>query len=157
MAITESRIKTIEDRLDEITQNYIQAQENQVSVTAKVDENNSKAIVLDNKIDKATEIMFPEWNPDGYDYYVSERVKYKGKLYRCIQNHKSQSDWAPGVAVSLWVEMSDPAEEWPEWKQPTGGHDAYAKGDKVSHNDKHWISDIDANVWEPGVSGWTEV
>lgn len=101
--------------------------------------------------------MFPEWNPDGYDYYVSERVKYNGKLYRCIQNHKSQSDWAPDVAVSLWVEMSDPAEEWPEWKQPTGGHDAYAKGDKVSHNDKHWISDIDANVWEPGVSGWTEV
>lgn len=101
--------------------------------------------------------MFPEWNPDGYDYYAGERVKYNGLLYRCIQSHKSQSDWAPDVAVALWVEMSDPAEEWPEWKQPTGGHDAYAKGDKVSHNDKHWISDIDANVWEPGVSGWTEV
>jgi hypothetical protein len=29
-------------------------------------------------------------------------------------------------------------------------------GDKVSHNEKHWISDVDANVWEPGVYGWTE-
>lgn len=29
-------------------------------------------------------------------------------------------------------------------------------GDKVSHNDKHWISDVDSNVWEPGVYGWTE-
>lgn len=100
--------------------------------------------------------MFPEWSPDGYDYYVSERVKYNSKLYRCIQNHKSQSDWAPDVAVSLWVEMSDPAEEWPEWKQPTGGHDAYKKGDKVTHLFRHWISDIDDNVWEPSVYGWTE-
>lgn len=100
--------------------------------------------------------MFPEWNPDGYDYYVSERVKYNSKLYRCIQNHKSQSDWAPGVAVSLWVEMSDPAEEWPEWKQPAGEHDAYKKGDKVTHLFRHWISDIDDNVWEPSVYGWTE-
>ena len=34
--------------------------------------------------------------------------------------------------------------------------DAYPKGAKVSHNGKHWISDLDANVWEPGVYGWTE-
>lgn len=31
------------------------------------------------------------------------------------------------------------------------------KGDKVSHNGKHWQSDIDANVYEPGVYGWSEV
>ena len=49
-----------------------------------------------------------------------------------------------------------PAEEWPEWSQPLGAHDAYSKGAKVSHNGKHWISDLDANVWEPGQYGWTE-
>lgn len=100
--------------------------------------------------------IFPEWNPDGYDYFAGERVSYEGNLYRCIQNHKSQADWAPDTAVSLWVEVSDPAIEWPEWKQPAGAHDAYNKGDKVSHLDKHWISDIDANVYEPSVYGWTE-
>lgn len=36
-------------------------------------------------------------------------------------------------------------------------HDAYAQGDKVSHNGKHWTSKVDNNVWEPGVYGWTEV
>ena len=36
-------------------------------------------------------------------------------------------------------------------------HDAYNAGDKVSHGGKHWISDQDGNVWEPGVYGWTEV
>lgn len=100
--------------------------------------------------------IYPDWNPEEYPYFAGERVTYDGLYYRCIQNHTSQSGWAPDIAVSLWVPIDDPAEEWPEWKQPAGAHDAYNKGDKVSHNDKHWISDIDANVYEPGVYGWTE-
>ena len=77
-------------------------------------------------------------------------------LYKCLQAHTSQADWTPDTAVSLWVSISDPAEEWPEWSQPLGAHDAYEQGAKVSHNGKHWISDVAANVWEPGVYGWTE-
>lgn len=105
---------------------------------------------------KVTDIVMPEWNANGYSYFTGERVAYEGKYYRCIQSHTSQSDWTPDRAVSLWVEISDPSDEWPEWRQPTGAHDAYARGDKVSHNGKHWISDLDANVWEPGVDGWSE-
>lgn len=101
--------------------------------------------------------IYPSWNKDGYPYFAGERVTYEGSYYRCIQNHTSQADWTPDVAVSLWVSISDPSEEYPEWKQPSGAHDAYHKGDKVSHNDKHWTSDIDANVYEPGVYGWNEV
>lgn len=108
-------------------------------------------------IGEMNESVYPAWNPDGYDYYQGERTSYDGKYYRCIQNHKSQKDWAPDTAFSLWSEISDPSEEYPEWKQPQGAHDAYAKGDKVSHLEKHWISDIDANVYEPGVYGWAEV
>lgn len=44
----------------------------------------------------------------------------------------------------------------PIWTQPLGASDAYAKGDVVTHNNKTWVSDVDANVWEPGVYGWTE-
>ena len=79
-----------------------------------------------------------------------------GSMYKCVQAHTSQAGWEPDKAVSLWSAASDPAEEWPEWSQPVGAHDAYAKGDKVSHNGKHWTSTADANVWEPGVYGWTE-
>lgn len=43
-----------------------------------------------------------------------------------------------------------------EWVQPTGAHDAYTKGKRVAHLGKIWISDVDSNVWEPGVYGWTE-
>lgn len=106
--------------------------------------------------EKVEENIFPAWNPGGYSYFAGEKVSFNDDYYRCIQNHTSQEDWSPDVAVSLWVAISDPAEEWPEWKQPSGAHDAYQTGDKVSHEDKHWISDIDANVYEPGVFGWTE-
>lgn len=50
-----------------------------------------------------------------------------------------------------------PSDEYPEWKQPAGAHDAYAQGAKVSHKGKKWTSDVGGNVWEPGVYGWTEV
>ena len=98
--------------------------------------------------------MFPQWKIK--DYQTGDRVQYNGLLYKCLQSHTAQADWAPDVAVSLWVRIDDPSIEWPEWRQPTGAQDAYAKGDKVSHNDKHWISDVDSNVWEPGVYGWSE-
>ena len=87
----------------------------------------------------------------------AEGMKYTaGNLYKCVQNHTSQADWTPDVTPALWVLAGDPAEEWPEWSQPVGAHDAYNKGDKCSHNDKHWTSDVDGNVWEPSVYGWTE-
>lgn len=90
------------------------------------------------------------------DYKTGNIRAHGGKLYRCLQNHTSQENWTPDTAPSLWVGISDPAEEWPAWSQPVGSTDAYAKGAQVSHNGKHWTSDVDANVWEPGVYGWTE-
>lgn len=89
-------------------------------------------------------------------YTEGQMRQHGGKLYRCIQSHTSQVDWTPDVSVSLWVGVSDPAEEWPAWSQPVGAQDAYEAGAKVSHNDKHWTSDVANNVWEPGVYGWTE-
>lgn len=43
------------------------------------------------------------------------------------------------------------------WKQPQGAHDAYPKGSLVYHGDRMRWSTTDANVWEPGVSGWHDV
>ncbi len=47
-------------------------------------------------------------------------------------------------------------EEWPEWVQPTGAHDAYNTGDKVTYNGKHYTSLLDGNVWSPDAypAGW---
>lgn len=89
-------------------------------------------------------------------YKAGNIREFGGELLRCVQDHTSQEDWTPTAAPSLWTKIGDPAEEWPEWSQPIGAHDAYNAGDKVSHNGKHWSSNLDANVWEPGVYGWTE-
>lgn len=98
--------------------------------------------------------MFPAWKIK--EYSTGDRVQYSGLLYKCLQSHTAQADWTPDMAVSLWVKVDDPAIEWPDWIQPVGAQDAYAKGAKVSHNGKHWISTADTNVWEPGVYGWSE-
>lgn len=101
-----------------------------------------------------TELFSPWAYP--VDYKTGNIRAYGEKLYRCLQDHTSQETWTPDAAPSLWVGISDPAEKWPAWSQPVGSTDAYAKGAQVSHNGKHWTSDVDANVWEPGVYGWTE-
>ena len=100
--------------------------------------------------------LFAEWVP-GVNYAVGNLRRYGGTLYRCVQDHTSQEGWEPDKAASLWAVTSDPAEEWPAWSQPVGAHDAYNAGAKVSHNGKHWTSNQDGNVWEPGVYGWTEI
>ena len=109
---------------------------------------------LDDDEAETVTVLFENWEV-GVAYAVGDRRQYDGLLYRCVQAHTSQADWYPPAVPALWVRTS--TEEWPEWIQPTGAHDAYNKGDKVSHNAKHWISSIDANVYEPGVYGWDEV
>ena len=99
--------------------------------------------------------LFPAW-AIGVAYAVGARINYGGLLYKCAQAHTSQAAWTPDATPALWVRVDDPGEDWPEWRQPAGAHDAYEKGYKVSHNEKHWISDVDGNVWEPGVYGWTQ-
>ena len=96
--------------------------------------------------------LFDSWQTDT-DYEVGDRRKYNGTLYKCLTAHTSQSTWTPDVSPSLWVRADDPGEEWPEWVQPLGSTDAYMSGDKVSHVEHHWISNVDGNVWEPGAPG----
>lgn len=100
--------------------------------------------------------MYDEWSADGVAYTLNDIRQYNGLLYRCVQAHTSQATWTPEAAASLWTRIADPAQEWPEWIQPTGAHNAYALGAKVSHAGKHWVSNVANNVWEPGVYGWTE-
>lgn len=101
-------------------------------------------------------VLYETWQ-SGKAYSVGDKCIYLGNLYSCIQAHTSQDDWTPALVPALWKREGEPGVEFPDWVQPTGAHDAYAKGDKVTHNSKHWESSIDANIWEPGVYGWTEV
>lgn len=112
------------------------------------------AVTLDDETALTGVELFPPWSV-GKSYITGDRVQYEGTLYKCVQGHTSQADWTPPMTPALWTAVS--IDEYPAWVQPTGAHDAYSKGDKVTHSGKRWTSDVDNNTWEPGVYGWTEV
>lgn len=114
---------------------------------------NSAGAMLTDKQALTVVSMYPSWR-SGMAYIVGDRVQYDDVLYKCVQAHIAESNWAPDVTPALWVVVS--VEEWPEWKQPTGAHDAYNKGDKVTYNGKHYICTLDANVYAPDITGWEE-
>ena len=49
---------------------------------------------------------------------------------------------------STTEEPSEPAEEYPAYVQPTGAHDTYKVGDKITYNGKKYICKMDNCVWE---------
>lgn len=93
-------------------------------------------------------------------YQIGDKVTYQGKTWECTI---ANCVWAPGVYG--WKEVGEsggedkPVEEFPEWVQPTGQHDAYMTGDKVTFNGTHYESVIDYNTWSPEAypAGWKEV
>ena len=95
--------------------------------------------------------LFPAWVV-GKAYAVNDRAQYNGTLYKCVQAHTSQSDWMPSATPALWKTVS--VDEYPEWVQPTGAHDAYNIGDKVTYNGQHYVCTSNANVYAPDVYGW---
>lgn len=109
------------------------------------------AVTLDDETALTGVELLPAWRP-GMDYKAGDRVQHGGVLYKVLQAHTSQADWAPDATPALWVVVS--IDEYPEWIQPTGAHNAYNTGDKVSYNGKHYVCTIDANTYAPDVYGW---
>lgn len=100
--------------------------------------------------------FYPVWEA-GQDYTAGFRLRYGGLLYKVLQAHTSQETWTPDAAPSLFAKVLIPDETViPAWEQPDSTN-AYAKGDKVTHKGKTWVSDVDNNLWEPGIYGWIEV
>ena len=110
---------------------------------------------VDDSIALTAKDLYPDWRKDT-PYTTGDRVRYADTLYRCLQDHTSQSTWTPTDAPSLWARVLIPGSEViPEWIQPDSTN-PYMRGDKVTHNGKTWKSVVDNNVWEPGVYGWEE-
>lgn len=92
--------------------------------------------------------LFPTFEIDK-SYEVGERIIYEDKFYKVITTHTSQADWTPDAAVSLFVEISDPAIEYPEFKKPINAETAYMKGDKITFEGNKYVSTMDNNVYSP--------
>lgn len=105
--------------------------------------------------------VFEPWQPEKR-YTAGMKLKYgknadgETQLYEVLQEHTSAAEWTPDAATSLYKAIGFSPSGYPIWTQPAGATDAYQKGDIVSLENKLWISDIDNNVWRPGVYGWSE-
>lgn len=94
-------------------------------------------------------------NPDDSYAPLADRVKAIEEWERTIEERlsklESDSSADPG-------DPEEPADEWPEYKQPTGAHDAYHVGDKITYNGKHYTCVLDGCVWPPDTysQGWQE-
>lgn len=109
------------------------------------------AVTLDDETALTGVELFPAWVV-GKAYAVNDRAQYNGTLYKCVQAHTSQADWMPSATPALWKTVS--VDEYPKWVQPTGAHDAYNIGDKVTYNGQHYVCTSNANVYAPDVYGW---
>lgn len=96
----------------------------------------------------AATALYPKWRR-GKDYKAGERVLHDGVLYKVLQDHVSQADWAPDAAPSLFAKVLTSDDGTPlEWEQPDSTN-PYMAGDQVTHDGFTWESLIDNNVWEP--------
>ena len=100
----------------------------------------------------------PTWKA-GLAVTIGQVYRYEvdKNLYQCVQAHTTQSDWTPPVCKALWKRFYEPTDSpWP-WVQPVGSVDAYPIGAKVTYGGYTWQNTINANVWQPGVTGWTNL
>jgi hypothetical protein len=148
--------------LDEIKQNLINktANDRQELIREKIE----NQIVSEAQTGTDTEVLtnkalFPMWRfpfkyPIGFncqDFNNENELV----LYRVEQAHTSQADWNPKDVPALFSRVALPNQVL-AWKQPVGSSDAYGRGAVVTHKGQTWENTgSDANVWEPGVFGWT--
>jgi len=85
-------------------------------------------------------------------YPMLSIVAHRGKHWVSLVDNNV---WEPGV--SGWRERVTVGTGPAAWVQPTGAHDAYPIGARVTHNGHTWESWVAANVWEPGVYGWNQI
>lgn len=97
----------------------------------------------------------PWRQPTGaHDAYPKDWVtEHKDKTWTSLMDGNV---WEPPTG---WREVVADGQGYPEYVQPTGGHDAYNTGDKVSFDGRCFESNRDANVWSPAdlPSAWDEV
>lgn len=80
-------------------------------------------------------------------------------LYKAFDNFKEEVN-ARLNTLEGKEDIEEPVEEYPQFVQPTGAHDAYKIGDKITFSDGNkYESLIDNNVWAPDVypAGWKKV
>ena len=93
--------------------------------------------------------------PDDSYAPLNERVTAIETLQREVEARLGKLESGSSTETG---EPEESADEWPEYVQPTGAHDAYHVGNKITYNGKHYTCVMDGCVWTPDTypQGWRE-
>ena len=97
-------------------------------------------------------------NWDKIDTAAGEIQEEQTKQNEDIESLKAENANLKGEAAEEPAEP-EPADEYPEFKEPQGSHDAYNIGDKITYNGKKYICQMNGCVWNPITypQGWQEI
>lgn len=156
LLIVNALLGDVDNKLLEVTSSSMLRRAMQMYVQSSVSEEEQMMEVAD---------LYPSW-----DELVASKKQYPAKtvfkwgvdsfgdtqLWRFVSDYTPTSTYTPDQDPTHYTKISVSESGVPKWVQPLGATDAYMAGDEVDHKDKIWVSDVDHNVWEPGVYGWTE-
>lgn len=100
-------------------------------------------------------------------YSFGDEVAHGGHRWVSRQFGEGTNTWEPGVYG--WDDKGEivpddeppviPDNAVPAFKQPTGAHDAYSFGDRVTYQGNLWTNvhpGLNTNTWKPGEYGWNQ-
>ena len=107
----------------------------------------------DDQRDELVELARENATPENTYVPIQEQID------QAFAQIKALGDRVAALEAGKTPEPSPEPEEWPALVQPTGAHDCYNTGDKVTYNGQHYVSKIDGNVWSPEAypAGWQAV
>lgn len=97
-------------------------------------------------------------------YMKGDKVSFEGAYY---QSNINYNVWSPTAYPQGWTKLDDTSEipepgkddEYPEFVQPTGAHDTYNIGDKVTYNGHRYECAMNGNAYSPDAypQGWHQI
>lgn len=82
-------------------------------------------------------------NPEASMAPVMQRVEALEVSVRALESRIAALEGGEGG------DEPEPTEEYPDYVQPTGAHDAYNTGDKITWDGKRYTCTMDGCVWNP--------
>ena len=95
--IAEAKIAAAMEKSRPLTE----AEVSRMLITAQIN-----TLSVDDNIALRMLAFYPEWASDT-GYTAGYKVRRRGRLWRCVQAHTSQTGWEPENVASLWTEICE--------------------------------------------------
>ena len=113
-----------------------------IDMLAKINKLWVESSLTEEERDELVSLARTNANPDNSYAENAEQIEL---IWKELENIKGRLNTLENNSGTV----EPPIEEYPEYKQPTGAHDAYKTGDKVTFQGKKYICKMDGCVWDP--------